>query len=638
MRRLLAALALALVGVAALAPAAAGQDEPSQDATVRLVSQTDWLAPGGTFDVQVAVDDVDPDADLALSVTVHQRLGSRSAYAQTLEGTGLRGTIRSFSKPLAEVPRSLAGDLWVSLPFPSLRQGVYGVTVALRPRSGGAPVDSFVTHLVALAEDPDTIPLSVAWIQPVGTTPQITAEGRRPYGPDELTALRTGIEAVGDAGIPLTLDLTPETVAALGPADVAPLRRAAATGSQLLATPYVDVDPGALVDAGRGGDIAVQRQEGEEVLLAALGDRGDPRTWSAQALSAGAVARLRDLGVTRVVLPEDSLEPLGSADLDGLSLTRPFRLAAGGAGVVQAAAIDTALLEHFRDGDDQVLAAYQLLAELAVLYLDLPGTERGLVLRPPDGWEPDGRFLDVVLGALGEIPAFRPVTVEDLFDDVDPLEVGGEPAVRTTVGTGSGSLPAGRLAEASRALDEVRSMTPAGEGPSEVMRERLLVSESRRLSSQARGALLDAVVTDRDRIRNRLRIPEGRSYRLTAREGTIPLTVANDNPFPVRARLVLSSDKLEFPGDASIELELEPGNNARTVPVRALASGSFTMRATLYAPSGEELLRRDVQINSSAFSGVGIVLSIGAGAFLLLWWGRHWRTVRRDRRLVDVPH
>ena len=30
-------------------------------------------------------------------------------------------------------------------------------------------------------------------------------------------------------------------------------------------------------------------------------------------------------------------------------------------------------------------------------------------------------------------------------------------------------------------------------------------------------------------------------------------------------------------------------------------------------------------------------LSGGAGAFLLVWWARHWRTVRRRRRLVAAP-
>jgi hypothetical protein len=43
-----------------------------------------------------------------------------------------------------------------------------------------------------------------------------------------------------------------------------------------------------------------------------------------------------------------------------------------------------------------------------------------------------------------------------------------------------------------------------------------------------------------------------------------------------------------------------------------------------------------VTIASTVASGVGIVLSGGALVFLALWWGKHWRTVRRARRLVPA--
>jgi hypothetical protein len=58
------------------------------------------------------------------------------------------------------------------------------------------------------------------------------------------------------------------------------------------------------------------------------------------------------------------------------------------------------------------------------------------------------------------------------------------------------------------------------------------------------------------------------------------------------------------------------------------------LQASLLVPGGAELVESRLTIVSTVFSGVGIVLSIGAGLFLLLWWGRHWRTSRRDRRRV----
>jgi hypothetical protein len=50
-----------------------------------------------------------------------------------------------------------------------------------------------------------------------------------------------------------------------------------------------------------------------------------------------------------------------------------------------------------------------------------------------------------------------------------------------------------------------------------------------------------------------------------------------------------------------------------------------------------ELGASTVTVRATAPTGLGLVLSGGAGAFLLVWWARHWRTVRRARRLVPPP-
>ena len=41
-------------------------------------------------------------------------------------------------------------------------------------------------------------------------------------------------------------------------------------------------------------------------------------------------------------------------------------------------------------------------------------------------------------------------------------------------------------------------------------------------------------------------------------------------------------------------------------------------------------------LRSTVVPGIGLALSILAAVFLLVWWARHWRTARRDRRLVEV--
>jgi hypothetical protein len=41
-------------------------------------------------------------------------------------------------------------------------------------------------------------------------------------------------------------------------------------------------------------------------------------------------------------------------------------------------------------------------------------------------------------------------------------------------------------------------------------------------------------------------------------------------------------------------------------------------------------------VRSTAISGVGFALSIGAGLFLAVWWLRNWRNGRRSRHLVPA--
>jgi hypothetical protein len=651
-----AVLLLAVVLGAAVASPAAAESRPT--GSVRLVEQTSWLADGGSFSLHLAFDDVTTSEQLDVAITLHSRTRYRSDFEQSIEARP-RGTVRTFPAiavgllgvdsrgnrvATLTLPQSGVASTPYTLPS-NLRQGVYPVTVALKVH-GGATLDSFVTHLVRLPSDPDVTPLSVAWVQPVGAAPALQPDGSSSLDPAERDDLADVIRTLdANAGLPLTLDVTPETAAALDADDLDRLK-GSLTGDELLASPYVDVDPSALVGAGRGDDLPVQRQYGEDTLFDVLGDRGEPRSWSAtRTLTEPALSRLRTLGVTRVVVPESSLTPLDDDFTRGRALTQPFDLSAGADEVVRATSVDPGLLAHFRNRGDQVLLAHRLLADLAVLFFDMPGSARGIVVRPPDGWQANEAFLDVVLGGLGDASILRPITLERYFDDVQPLEDDDEPIVRTVSSTATASgLPAARLADAHGALDELVSLAGATSDLAASVRTQLLVSESSRLSAADRNALLTGITDTRDRVRGRLELPNDRTYRLTAREGTLPLTIVNRNEFPVHARLQLSSDKLEFTqvkgGDRtrqSIDLDLPPGNHTLTVPVQARASGTFNLRAVLFAPDGAQLRTSRLTIRSTVFSGVGIILSIGAALFLLAWWAKHWRTSRRARHLVEAP-
>jgi hypothetical protein len=132
-------------------------------------------------------------------------------------------------------------------------------------------------------------------------------------------------------------------------------------------------------------------------------------------------------------------------------------------------------------------------------------------------------------------------------------------------------------------------------------------------------------------------LPRSRTLTLTAREGEIPLTVLNQSDLPMNAVVQLESDKLEFPGNDRAAVELPPGSTTLRFRVRARTAGAFPLRVVLRSPEGGlELDATRFTVRSTAASGVGVGLSVGAGVFLLAWWGRHLVRGRRARRLVPA--
>jgi hypothetical protein len=126
---------------------------------------------------------------------------------------------------------------------------------------------------------------------------------------------------------------------------------------------------------------------------------------------------------------------------------------------------------------------------------------------------------------------------------------------------------------------------------------------------------------------------------LTAQTADVPLVVENALSRPVRVRMIVASDKLEFPGGGTRTVDLAPGVNHLEIPVRTRATGAFPLAVDLQTPDGSVTLAdANMRIRSTAISGIGLVLSIGAGFFLVLWWARHWRDARRSRRLVSPSH
>lgn len=660
--RVVLAAALLAAGTTALVASGAGaQVDPADDGPqLRLEEQTTWVEPGATFTARVRLDGAAP-AGATVVTTVHEATGSRSQFAQQVAGNGLGDEVAEpTAQPVdpggtasttgAAVEVRVATDGTPEAGEVDARldgSGVYAVQVRLLDTTG-AELDRLVTHLVRLpTAESEAPPLRLSLVVPIDGGPGIRPNGERRTDPATNRRVNALVDALTDhPDVAATLVPTPETVvAASGTPRIARLRRAV-EDRQVVASQYVPVEVAAWVSAGLDDDLARQTTAGEQALADHLVDRPDRRTAvAAPTLTPEALTRLEQLGADQVVVPGAALAPL-DADAFPTTLAQPFGLLDSQGRPVRAVAADPGLAAHVGESGDPVLDAANVLADLAVIWFDQPTQDRGVALTLPRVWQPDAAFLDTLFAGLSEPSVVQAVSVDDLFAQVPAAttggstDPGGDPLVRTLVPAESPAL--GSYPEAlplTRLTVEGFASFAGRDNPVVAsMQRRVLVSGSADLDRAQRRAYLDAIGRQVDRAAAAVVAPESGNVTLTSRDGRIPLNLSNENLYDVTVRLRFDSDKLTFPdGDTVIVHLPRSAVTSLDVDVSARSSGSFPLRMTITSPDEIVLVSRSrFTVRSTAVSGVGLVLSVGAGAFLALWWASHFRRVRRARRLVDA--
>lgn len=644
--------------------ARAGAQE-NDTSSIGLASQTPWVGAGGEFTLGLDVKSDRPPGDLEVTVTVFPAVATRSDLGLTFTG-------RTTGDPVAgPLPYSLApqpgpaGRLAETGPggttvvrlglqdpaqprdpnralLPS-RDGVHPVRVELRDRVESAVLDRFVTYLIHLPDAHTAPKLGMALILPVHAPPAIGPDGER-REPDarRAAALSAALGALGNS--PISLAPTPETVDAHAAASdernagaLDALRRAA-TQYPFLSSSYVPANLAALLDAGLDAEAGAQVERGAAALEQSLRVRPDTRTWAAtEPLDERTVEVLRSRGVQRVVAVEPILEPVTDQKV---TLTRPFLLEAEG-DPLPAAVADAGLALHFDNEDNQVLLANRLLADLAVLYLDLPGREpRGVVAMAPRAWTPDRVFLSTVLTGLTQSPIAEAISLEQLFTSVPLARAGSRPLVRHTSSGATDGFQglATAIRSARERIESFRALLGPDSSAPLAMEQRLLTAQSADLrTTRARSAYLSGVERGIADHLGSIRMPEGRSITLTSRRGEIPVTFQNRTGSAVRVVVKVQSDKLEFPGGTERTVDLVRRNTTERFTVVARTSGAFPLRITLESPDGGLVVgRARLTVRSTATTGISVAVSLGAAGFLAVWWARHIVRGRRARRLVPA--
>ena len=617
---------------------------------IELIDQTPAVLPGGDLRVRIRLASAPPGAQL--QIDVHARTRTRSDFAKTIEGKGAGGVIGS--GPTVPAIAEPSGSIVLTVPTRDdsgaggatgvrLTEGVFPVTVKLVDAKR-TTLDEILTYLIRLPVKPDDRPLGVAVIVPVSRPPTLQADGTEALEPaSRRAALDVATVLAGRTNVPLTLAITPELLDGLakgGSPDVLAALAGAMSSRAAAPSTYVPVDPAAWVDAGLRDQLAEEVAAGARAIRSGLGV-APAQTWVADDhLDTAAAAALRDAGIRRFVVPEHALEPLNERSFP-FTLTKPFQLA--GTDGIEAFATDAALEAHIGETGDPALDANHLLADLAVLFFDDPKAARAAVFELPTGEGVDPVFLEALLSGIAGNRLLSAVTLDTAFDQVPnagakgPERGTGAALVRALTPASADDL--GSFPETLRAaLEDVSTLAtvlPDGAKEPAELRRRVLVAGSRVIGDAARRDYLDAVrASVRDTL-GKISAPRGQSITFTAREGVVALTIRNDTGVPAKATIVLRGAKLQFLDhpDGIVPVTLVEPSTRVELRVRALASGDSPLDVVVATPDLRiDLGHTRITIRSTAFSGVGIILSVGALLFLVLWWARHIISDRRSKR------
>jgi hypothetical protein len=657
-----------------------------------VLSQTPWVVPGQDFDLHLrAAATAGPTADLGITVSVYSCLSSLSGFDQSLESTpsGTPESSTTAALPVSGLAPLPGGGFDLPMPvevegtgptgtgptgtftidlqpeneqcqsFPS---GVFPIRIQLVDLSTGAVVGSLITHLVYTEAPADTQRLRVAVVLPI----QLTQTAARSPSPAELlarpgAALATPSDAAVSAltatvaaiatqhpSVPVTLQVSGQTLGLLaGTAHTTTLAQLAQLATnpdihQLTAAPFTPVDATSLVDSGLGGELALQVDRGIAVVSAATGRAApDPSVglgaWiTGDPLDATTVGALAANGFQDVVLPATDLT---SAPADG-STTEPFTLYGAHGTQMSAVASNVDLGARFEsDPGDPVLAAHELVAELAQLYYERPNgtTPRAVVAVAPNSWSDDPDFVDALLGSLEGNPMVQAVTTSQVFS-LFPTPATCHPDCRLVAGSGGSSLPVGAIRDQRARVDGFGVSATAARTLTQQLGDLVLGGEAQALRPTQQSAVVANAGTAVDAQLRQFAVEGNQTVTLTASSGLVPVTIVSTASYPVSTTLELSSDKLLFPNgetEWSTGFTLLPRHsNVKYVQVRSRTSGVSRLDVVLSSPDGSlRLAAGELSIRSTSSSVVGVVLTIGAVVVLAVWW---FRTSRKRRSIRDA--
>jgi len=595
-----------------------------------LIAQTTWMGDlPAAIDLRIS----GAPADARLAVRILAPVTTRFEVARTFVNPDLESELLArFEVTDLDAARVGSGEV-VSVVMPDeeigqlLRRDPGALTVVIDLMSQDIVLDTLVTHFLVAADTPTSGPrLGVAFVydmrQPLAIKPDLKVD----IPTESMATLFDFLEARTDT--PISVRINAETLEALNagedPSD-GPAYRSILTDRQLLLEPWVDIDEEAWRAAGLPDTVIAQYSAGRTSVENELGVSPagivnlDPDS------TADTLSLLRSAGATGLLVSPDQITMADPSN----DLHAPVSLVDSNGVAIAAIATDNSL-RNTLSGPDPELAAQHAVVELA---LDTDRLRRtGAKVIDITGIDPVA--FDVLLEGIAASDNLYVTTLTDAIN---------LPVARTSDGAVARALldsqnaadlssAAADLQVTKSALDSYASMVPSSDAPIAPLRQLLQAAVSSSLQPEGMSAFTESVFDAIDAGTRGIEVVEGDRVTLASRTADLPLLIRNEQTLPITVDLFLRSEKLRFPDGEHQIITLAPGDNFLTVRVEAPTSGDARVTTTLSSPDGRlELARGNVNVRSTAISGLGLTISIISLLILLSWWARTILHARRGR-------
>jgi hypothetical protein len=559
------------------------------------------------------------DDGLAESISPNGRLDRALAVIERLPGSTAPGG----TQIVPAVPVALAIDPALVEELQLMAAGPYAVAGVDGAGRGTDAAATFLHRLVA-----------VAAVHPVVALP---------YGDVDVDALdAAGLTAVVARSLAGSRDGTAR--------DPLPGKDDGAGAAQPSATPTGGAPAG---DQGSGGQGS-GGQAGARILADALDV--EPRTdlaWAAGGtLRPESLPSLRSGGIDRIVLSSAGLTQGGTAvGLAGDRATAHTSVPTT-AGPVDALVADPTLGDIVGSAEQTPggarMAEQRYLAELAVLTLQAPaGTEQTVLVAPPRNVEAGPEGAGAMMADTAGLLWLRPAAPDDLF--TGPSAPAGDLATPGAgAGAGAGLDPAGLTdIAAAVALREDLAGAVVGNAGTALQSDDAAIARASSVAWRGNGegfrSSAQALRSSLERLRGRVTLlaPANGTYSLGSSDAPLVLTVRNDLSIAVRVMLQVHTRGSRGLSISDIGVQtLAPGQRTTLqVPTQVRQSGGFAVTAQLTTPSGAPLGDRiALQVKSTAYGSISLLITIGAGALLgLLFLRRLVNFILRRRRAATAP-